>query len=160
MLPKAGMKIPAITIRTKTEEGIEELETASYFAGRKIVMFAVPGAFTPTCSANHMPNYLENMDKLKAAGFDAVACLSVNDAHVMKAWGDATNATGQIDMLADMRAEFSRALGIAADFGDVMAERAQRCALVVEDATITHVFIEEPGMFEVSSADHVLAAIA
>ncbi|MEK9573826.1 MAG: peroxiredoxin [Candidatus Puniceispirillaceae bacterium] len=154
------MKIPAITIRTKTEEGIEELETASYFAGRKIVMFAVPGAFTPTCSAKHMPNYLENMDRLKAAGFDAVACLSVNDAHVMKAWGDATNATGQIDMLADMRAEFSRALGISADFGDVMAERAQRCALVVEDGTITHVFIEEPGMFEVSSADHVLAAIA
>ena len=160
MLPEAGMKIPAITIRTKTEEGIEELETASYFAGRKIVMFAVPGAFTPTCSAKHMPNYLENMDKLKAAGFDAVACLSVNDAHVMKAWGDATNATGQIDMLADMRAEFSRALGISADFGDVMAERAQRCALVVEDGTITHVFIEEPGMFEVSSADHVLAATA
>ena len=160
MLPEAGMKIPAITIRTKTEEGIEELETASYFAGRKIVMFAVPGAFTPTCSAKHMPNYLENMDKLKVAGFDAVACLSVNDAHVMKAWGDATNATGQIDMLADMRAEFSRALGISADFGDVMAERAQRCALVVEDGTITHVFIEEPGMFEVSSADHVLAAIA
>ena len=160
MLPEAGMKIPAITIRTKTEEGIEELETASYFAGRKIVMFAVPGAFTPTCSAKHMPNYLENMDRLKAAGFDAVACLSVNDAHVMKAWGDATNATGQIDMLADMRAEFSRALGISADFGDVMAERAQRCALVVEDGTITHVFIEEPGMFEVSRADHVLAAIA
>ncbi|MGB1472794.1 MAG: peroxiredoxin [Candidatus Puniceispirillaceae bacterium] len=160
MLPEAGMKIPEITIRTKTEEGIEELETASYFAGRKIVMFAVPGAFTSTCSAKHMPNYLENMDKLKAAGFDAVACLSVNDAHVMKAWGDATNATGQIDMLADMRAEFSRALGISADFGDVMAERAQRCALVVEDGTITHVFIEEPGMFEVSSADHVLAAIA
>ena len=160
MLPEAGMKIPAITIRTKTEEGIEELETASYFAGRKIVMFAVPGAFTSTCSAKHMPNYLENIDKLKAAGFDAVACLSVNDAHVMKAWGDATNATGQIDMLADMRAEFSRALGISADFGDVMAERAQRCALVVEDGTITHVFIEEPGMFEVSSADHVLAAIA
>ena len=160
MLPEAGMKIPAITIRTKTEEGIEELETASYFAGRKIVMFAVPGAFTPTCSAKHMPNYLENMDRLKAAGFDAVACLSVNDAHVMKAWGDATNATGQVDMLADMRAEFSRALGISADFGDVMAERAQRCALVVEDGTITHVFIEEPGMFEVSSADHVLAAIA
>ena len=160
MLLEAGMKIPAITIRTKTEEGIEELETASYFAGRKIVMFAVPGAFTSTCSAKHMPNYLENMDKLKAAGFDAVACLSVNDAHVMKAWGDATNATGQIDMLADMRAEFSRALGISADFGDVLAERAQRCALVVEDGTITHVFIEEPGMFEVSSADHVLAAIA
>lgn len=160
MLPEAGMKIPAITIRTKTEEGIEELKTASYFAGRKIVMFAVPGAFTSTCSAKHMPNYLENMDKLKAAGFDAVACLSVNDAHVMKAWGDATNATGQIDMLADMRAEFSRALGISADFGDVLAERAQRCALVVEDGTITHVFIEEPGMFEVSSADHVLAAIA
>ena len=160
MLPEAGMKIPEITIRTKTEEGIEELETASYFAGRKIVMFAVPGAFTPTCSAKHLPNYLENMDKLKAAGFDAVACLSVNDAHVMKAWGDATNATGQIDMLADMRVEFSRALGISADFGDVMAERAQRCALVVEDGTITHVFIEEPGMFEVSSADHVLAAIA
>ena len=160
MSPEAGMKIPAITIRTKTEEGIEELEAASYFAGRKIVMFAVPGAFTPTCSAKHMPNYLENMDRLKPAGFDAVACLSVNDAHVMKAWGDATNATGQIDMLADMRAEFSRALGISADFGDVMAERAQRCALVVEDGTITHVFIEEPGMFEVSSADHVLAAIA
>jgi len=160
MLPEPGMKIPEITIRTKTEEGIEELETVSYFAGRKIVMFAVPGAFTSTCSAKHMPNYLENMDKLKAAGFDAVACLSVNDAHVMKAWGDATNATGQIDMLADMRAEFSRALGISADFGDVMAERAQRCALVVEDGTITHVFIEEPGMFEVSSAGHVLAAIA
>ena len=160
MTINVGEAFPSLDIHTKTEAGVDTINTAEYCAGRKVVLFAVPGAFTPTCSAKHMPNYLENMDKLKAAGFDAVACLSVNDAHVMKAWGDATNATGQIDMLADMRAEFSRALGIAADFGDVLAERAQRCALVVEDGTITHVFIEEPGMFEVSSADHVLAAIA
>ena len=159
MLPEPGMKIPAVTIRTKTEEGIEELETAAYFAGRKIVLFAVPGAFTPTCSAKHLPDYLENLDQLAAAGFDAVACLSINDAHVMKAWSDINGATGKIDMLADMRAEFSRALGITADFGDVMAERTQRCALVVDDGTITHVFVEEPGIFEVSSAGHVLSAI-
>ena len=109
MLPEPGMKIPAVTIRTKSEEGIEELETAAYFAGRKIVLFAVPGAFTPTCSAKHLPDYLENLDQLAAAGFDAVACLSINDAHVMKAWSDMNGATGKIDMLADMRAEFFRA---------------------------------------------------
>ncbi len=160
MLPEAGMKIPAVTIRTKSEAGVEELETATYFAGRKVVMFAVPGAFTPTCSAKHLPNFLDNLDSLKAAGFDAIACLSINDAHVMKAWSDMNDATGKIDMLADVRAAFSRALGITADFGDVLAERTQRSAFVVEDGTITHVFIEEPGMFKVSSAEHVLAATA
>ncbi len=159
MLPEPGMKIPAVTIRTKSEDGIEELETGTYFAGRKIVLFAVPGAFTPTCSAKHLPDYLDNLDQLAAAGFDAVACLSINDAHVMKAWSDMNGATGKIDMLADMRAEFSRALGITADFEDVLAERTQRCALVVDNGTITHVFVEEPGIFEVSSAGHVLSAI-
>jgi peroxiredoxin (alkyl hydroperoxide reductase subunit C) len=107
-----------------------------------------------------LPNFLDHLDSLKAAGFDAIACLSINDAHVMKAWSDMNDVAGKIDMLADVRAAFSRALGITADFGDVLAERTQRSAFVVEDGTITHVFIEEPGIFEVSRAEHVLAAIA
>ena len=154
-----GQKLPDMTLHIKDEDGIDSCETGVFFAGKKIVVFTVPGAFTPTCSLKHMPSYLEHYDALKEAGIDEIACLSINDAHVMKAWSDMNGATGKIDMLADMRAEFSRALGITADFGDVLAERTQRCALVVDNGTITHVFVEEPGIFEVSSAGHVLSAI-
>ena len=157
---EAGFTIPSAMFYTKDDDGINANDTVEYFAGRKIVVFALPGAFTPTCSARHLPTYIEHHDALKAAGVDAIACLAVNDAHVMHAWAMAEGASDKIDMLADVRAAFSRALGITADFGDVLAERTQRSAFVVEDGTITHVFIEEPGMFEVSSAEHVLAAIS
>ena len=156
MTAKAGMTIPSVRVHMKTEQGIDAIDTKEYFSGRKVVMFSVPGAFTPTCSAKHLPGFVAHHKALMDAGIDAIACLSVNDAHVMGAWSEAGNATGKIDMLADSHAEFSRALGIAMNFGEVMGERAQRTAFIVDNGTVTHVFIEEPGMFELSSAEHIL----
>jgi peroxiredoxin len=120
-------------------------------------MFVVPGAFTPTCSAKHLPGFLEQADKFRAAGFDRIACLAVNDAHVMRAWGDANSTAGVIDMLADPRCEFADALGISRDMGPVMGRRAARCAMIIENGVVKKVFMEEPAAFEVSSATHVLA---
>lgn len=154
-----GMNIAPASLYVKTEEGIDTIQTSEYFGDRRIVVFVVPGAYTPTCSARHLPGFLEQCDKFFAAGIDAIACLSVNDPFVMEAWGKGLGATGKIDMLADSQAEFSRALGIVTDMGAMLGERAQRCAFVADQGMVTHVFIEEPGAFEVSSAEHVLEAI-
>jgi len=153
---KAGMSVPSVRVHVKTEDGIDTIDTKDYFAGRKVVLFSVPGAFTPTCSAKHLPGFVSQREALSKAGIDAVACLSVNDAHVMKAWGDSAGATGKIDMLADSHALFARALGIAADFGEVMGERTQRTAFIIDNGVVEAVFIEDPGVFEVSSAEHIL----
>ncbi len=152
-----GTAIPSVDIHTKTEDGLDTLNTAEYCAGRKVVMFAVPGAFTPTCSAKHMPGFVEKFDQLKAAGVDAVACLAVNDAHAMRAWAIQQGADAKIDMLADVRCEFSKALGIDRDMGSVMGVRAARCAFIIDDGVISHVFMEEVGVFDVSSAEHILS---
>ena len=152
-----GEAIPSVDIHTKTEEGIDTLNTADYCAGRKVVLFAVPGAFTPTCSAKHMPGFVEKFDQLKAAGVDAVACLAVNDAHAMQVWAISQGADGKIDMFADPRCDLSTALGIDRDMGTVMGVRAARCAFIIEDGVISHVFMEEVGVFEVSSAEHILS---
>jgi len=159
MTLNAGAKIPDITVHIKTEEGIEAIQTADYFADAKVVMFVVPGAFTPTCSARHLPGYLEQFDKLKAGGVDKIACLSVNDAHVMKAWGDASGTAGKIDMIADSTAVFAEALGIAVNMGPIMGYRAGRCALIAENGVIHKIFVEEPGAFEVSSAEYLLSEL-
>lgn len=159
MTLEIGATLPAAIVHIKDAEGVQPLATTDYFKGRRIGVFVVPGAFTPTCSARHLPGFLDHADELKSAGLDAIACLSVNDAHVMKAWAEASAAEGVIDMLADMRADFASALGLAVDMGPVMGQRATRCSFVVDDNVVTHLFIEEPGAFEVSSAEHLLAAL-
>jgi peroxiredoxin len=156
---EAGQKIPEVTIYTKSEDGIDAVETADYFKDCRVVMFALPGAFTSTCSAKHLPGYIDQADQLKAAGFDKIACLAVNDAHVMRAWSLENNAEGIVEMLSDPLHEFSNALGIVRFHGPVLGQRATRCAMVIDNGVLTRIFMEEPAAFEVSSADHVLANI-
>lgn len=152
----SGFSIPAFTLHIKTSEGIEAVESTDYFADKKTVIFTVPGAFTPTCSARHLPGYIELATEIKAQGVDAIGCIAVNDAHAMQAWGDAAGAAGKIDMIADARAGFADLLGIAVDMGPVMGYRAARCAFIAENGVVTQAFLEEPGAFDVSSAEHVL----
>ncbi|MEK9850053.1 MAG: peroxiredoxin [Candidatus Puniceispirillum sp.] len=154
---EAGQKIPEASVHIKSEGGIDAISTTDYFKGRRVVMFAVPGAFTSTCSAKHVPSFLANAAKFSEAGFDKIACLSVNDAHVMREWGLSQKTEGVIDMLADPRAEFSDALGLTRDMGPILGCRAARCALIIDDGVVQKVFMEEPAMYEVSSAENVLA---
>jgi len=142
-----------------TEDGPQPLLTDDYFAGRKVVLFAVPGAFTPTCSAYHLPGFVESLAAIRDKGVDAIACMAVNDVWVMHAWGKSANARG-IDMLADGNGEFTRALGLERDstaFG--MGQRSQRFALVAENGVVTRLMVEAPGEFRVSSAESVLAVL-
>jgi peroxiredoxin len=149
--------LPDAIFYLKDEEGLHEMSLSSWAKGRKVVLIAVPGAFTPTCSARHLPSFLDHFDALKEKGVDAIGCLAVNDAHVMKAWGDASSAGGKIDMLADPEAKVAEALGIAVVKTPVLGNtRAGRMALIAEDGVVTHMFMEEPGAYEVSSAEHVL----
>jgi peroxiredoxin len=152
-----GQKIPEVTFQMKLDDGIDTFSTADYFKDCRVVLFVVPGAFTPTCSAKHMPGFVNNADKFTAAGINKIACMAVNDAHVMRAWGEASNAIGVIDMIADFHTEMSDALGLTRDMGPVMGRRAARCAMIIDNGVVEAVFMEEPGAFEVSSAEHVLA---
>jgi peroxiredoxin len=147
-----GDKIPSVTIKQATPEGASDVDPAALFAGKKVVMFSLPGAFTPTCSSKHLPGYVAELDKLKAKGVDLVACLSVNDAFVMKAWAEQHQALGKIVMLADGAAAFSKALGIDFEIPG-MGTRAKRGLFIVDDGTVTSVDMEAPGKFEVSGAD-------
>jgi peroxiredoxin len=152
-----GQKIPSVTIKQVTADGTSDIDTAALFAGKKAVLFSLPGAFTPTCSQKHLPGYVEKLPELKAQGVDLVACLSVNDAWVMQAWAQQHDALGKIVMLADGSAAFSKALGIDADLGaHGMGVRARRGVLVIEDGTVKSVEMEAPGKFEVSSAEACL----
>ena len=154
-----GQKLPDMTVHIKDQDGIDSCETGAFFAGKKVLIFTVPGAFTPTCSLKHMPSYITHYDALKAAGIDEIACLSINDAHVMYAWGEAQQVGDKITMLADQSGDFSEALGLAVYMGPVLGKRAGRSAFIVDDGVLTHHFIEEPAVYEVSSAEHVLAHI-
>ena len=157
MAIKTGDKVPSATLTVMTDDGPAPLTTPELFSGKKVLLFAVPGAFTPTCSARHLPGYIDLLEDIHAAGVDTVACVSVNDVYVMNAWGKSAGADG-IVMLADGNADFARALGLDVDaspFG--MGIRSHRFALVTEDGVVTRLFIEAPGAFEVSSAEHVLA---
>ncbi len=147
-----GDKIPSVTIKQATPEGASEVDPAALFAGKKVVMFSLPGAFTPTCSSKHLPGYVAELGALKAKGIDLVACLSVNDAFVMKAWAEQHDALGKIVMLADGAGAFSKALGIDIEIPG-MGLRAKRGLFLVEDGTVTSVEMEAPGKFEVSGAD-------
>ena len=154
-----GQTIPDSSIQIKSEEGVDSIETADYFRDCRVVMITVPGAFTRTCSAKHLPGFVNNADKFKVAGFDKIACLAVNDAHVMRAWGLDNDADGIIDMVADPFAEFSDALGLTRFMGPILGRRATRCTMIIENGVLTKMFMEEPAAFEVSSAEHVLANI-
>ncbi len=152
-----GQKIPSVTIKQATPEGGADVDPAALFAGKKVILFSLPGAFTPTCSQKHLPGYVRELPQLKAKGVDLVACLSVNDAFVMKAWAEANDALGKIVMLADGAATFSKALGIDADMSKFgMGVRARRGVMTIDDGVVKSIDMEEPGKFEVSSAEACL----
>ncbi|HWF63861.1 MAG TPA: peroxiredoxin, partial [Rhizomicrobium sp.] len=136
------------------------VSTDSFFGGKKVALFALPGAFTPTCSAKHVPGFVNNYDALKAKGVDEIACVSVNDAFVMGAWGKDQKADGKVHMLADGNGDLTRALGLefdASKFG--MGKRSQRYSMVVDNGVVTQLNVEQPGAFEVSSADHMMVLL-
>ena len=156
---KSGDRIPSSQLKLMTDDGAQALDSAEYFAGRKIVLFSVPGAFTPTCSISHLPGFIKRVDEFHEKGVDAIACISVNDVFVMEAWGKNADAEG-IDMLADGNGDFATAMGLDLDaraFG--MGMRAQRYALIADDGLITHLFVEAPGEFRVSAAEYVLSKL-
>ena len=155
-----GQKIPSVTIKQATPEGGSDVDPAALFAGKKVVLFSLPGAFTPTCSQKHLPGYVAKLPELKAAGVDLVACLSVNDAFVMKAWAEQHDALGKIVMLADGSATFSKALGIDSDFSNYgMGVRAARGVLTFDNGVVSSIEMEAPGKFEVSSAESCLIGL-
>jgi len=154
-----GDKIPSATLKIMGEKGPQDLSTDELFEGKKVVLFAVPGAFTPTCSMAHLPGFVALADKIKDKGVDTIACLSVNDAFVMDAWGKGANAE-ELLMVSDWDAGFSKALDLTMDAsGFGLGVRSQRFALVAEDGVITHLAVEAPGQFEVSKAEAVLEAL-
>jgi peroxiredoxin (alkyl hydroperoxide reductase subunit C) len=143
-----------------TAEGPKEVSTDDLFKGKKVVMFAVPGAFTPTCSAKHLPGFVQNAEAMKAKGVDSVVCVAVNDAFVMGAWGKEQGAGDKVVMVADGSAALTKALGLELDLtARGMGVRSQRYALVAEDGKVTHLAVEAPGGFEVSKAESILASL-
>ena len=157
MTIKAGDRMPDGKFTCMTKDGPQKLTTDELFKGKTVVFFSVPGAFTPTCDAKHLPGFVELADKIKAKGVDTIACTAVNDVFVMNAWGKSGNVGDKIMMLADGNAEYAKALGLelnASGFG--MGTRGQRFAIIVKDGTAQHVNIEAPGEFKVSAADYVL----
>jgi peroxiredoxin len=150
-----GQNVPEVTLTQLTSEGMQTLTNKELFDGKKVVLFAVPGAFTPTCSNAHLPEFITLADKIKAKGVDAIYCVSVNDAFVMKAWGDSQNAE-EILMLADGDASFTKALGLEKDTAGFGGIRSSRYAMIVNNAVVTGLFVEEGKEFAVSRAEHVL----
>lgn len=160
MVISAGDRIPDVAVTMATADGPEKARTGEVFATGKVVLFSVPGAFTPTCSARHLPGFVDQAETLKAKGVDRIVCMSVNDAFVMRAWGEAHGAMGKIDMLADGNGEFARALGLTLDArGFGMGERAQRFSALVENGVVRVLNVEAPGAFEASSAERMLAQL-
>ena len=152
-----GDKIPDLTIKTS---GMKDLSTGELCAGKKVVLFAVPGAFTPTCSEQHFPGFIDKAADIKAKGVDVIACMSVNDSFVMDAWAKDRGAGDDITLLADGNADFAKALGLEMDgTGIGFGTRAQRFALIIDNGVVTHMAVEEPMKFDVSSADKILEAL-
>jgi peroxiredoxin len=157
MTIKVGDKIPSATLMQMKDGGPKPVTTSELFDGKKVVLFALPGAFTPTCSAKHLPGFIQNAEAIHAKGVDTIACLSVNDAFVMGAWGDNQGAGNKVVMLADGNGDFTRALGLEMDaskFG--MGQRSKRYAMIVDNGVVKVLDVEEPGAFSVSSAEHVI----
>ena len=160
MTIQTGDKLPDATFVKVTENGPEQVSTADYFKGRKVALFSVPGAFTPTCSAKHLPGFKEHAADFKAKGVDTIACVSVNDVFVMKAWGKDQGVTDEVLLLADGNGAFTKAIGLDFDgskFG--MGTRSQRYSAIVKDGVVEKLNVEEAGQFEVSSADYMLAQL-
>jgi glutaredoxin/glutathione-dependent peroxiredoxin len=158
MTIKLGDTIPSMKLMTATPEGPKEFSTDEIFKGKKVVLFAVPGAFTPTCTFKHLPGFVELADEFKAKGVDTVACIAVNDAFVMGAWAKSEGAEGKVLMLADGSGQFTKALGLELDLrARGMGVRSQRYALVAQNGKVTHIAVEAPGGFEVSKAESILA---
>ena len=160
MTIKVGDKVPSATLMEFKDGGPKPVSTDDLFKGKKVVLFAVPGAFTPTCSAKHVPGFVNNYDALKAKGVDTIACVSVNDAFVMGAWGENQKADGKVMMLADGNGDFTKQLGLEMDgtkFG--MGKRSQRFSMIVDDGKVTKLNVEEAGAFAVSSAEHALTQL-
>jgi peroxiredoxin len=160
MTIKAGDTMPSGVLTHMTKDGPQKITTAQLFGGKKVVLFSVPGAFTPTCDAKHLPGFVQHAAELKAKGIDTIACLAVNDVFVMNAWGKASNVGDKILMLADGNAEYSKALGLELDAsGFGMGIRGKRFAIVADNGVAKKVLIEGPGEFKVSSAEYVLGQI-
>lgn len=160
MTIKIGDKIPNVDVMLGTAEGPQKTKTLDLMGKGKVALFSVPGAFTPTCSARHLPGFVDKSEALRKKGVEKLVCMAVNDAFVMKAWGQAQNALGTVEMLADGNGDFTRALGLGFDgkgFG--MGERSQRFAAILEDGVVKQLFVEAPGAFEVSSADYMLSKL-
>jgi peroxiredoxin len=159
MTIKIGDRIPGATLNT-LKDGVQAIRSDELFAGKTVVLFSVPGAFTPTCSAKHLPGYVDKLAEFKAKGVDTVACMAVNDAFVMDAWARSQNAPAEIVMLADGNGNFAKSMGLEMDataYG--MGMRSKRFALVAKDGVVTHLHVEAPGEFKVSSAEAVLAVL-
>lgn len=159
MTISVGDRIPDVTLVKATENGPEKVQSGDYFKGKKVALFSVPGAFTPTCSARHLPGYVEKAQDLKAKGVDEIACTAVNDAFVMGAWNK--NAGSEdITMLADGNGEFAEAVGLTMDgSGFGLGKRGQRYSMIVEDGVVKELNVEQPGDFSVSSAEHMLGQL-
>ncbi|MGX9460264.1 redoxin family protein [Shewanella sp. A14] len=153
-----GQALPKATLTQLTKDGMVNHDVTELFAGKKVVLFAVPGAFTPTCSEAHLPGYVVLADEFKAKGVDLIACVAVNDAFVMKAWGEAQNAS-ELMMLADGDASFTKALGLDMDTAGFGGIRSQRYAMVIDNGVVTLLNVEAPQSFEVSTAEAVMAAL-
>jgi peroxiredoxin len=160
MTISVGDRLPEATLMTMTADGPNQLSTGDVFAGKTVALFALPGAFTPTCSAKHLPGFIEKAAEIKGKGVDTIACLSVNDVFVMDAWGKSQGAGDDVIMLADGNAQFAKAIGLEFDgSGFGMGVRAQRFSMIVKDGVVAELNVEEPGAFEVSSADHILGQL-
>jgi peroxiredoxin len=160
MTIKVGDRLPEATLMTMTPDGPNKLTTAEIFGGKTVVLFALPGAYTPTCSAKHLPGFIEQAASIKAKGVDTIACLSVNDVFVMDAWGKDQGAGDDVMMLADGNGDFAKAVGLEMDgTGFGMGLRAQRFSMLVTDGVLTELNVEAPGEFSVSTADHILGQL-
>ena len=155
-----GDKLPDVTLHHKTADGIDGVSTADLCNGKKVVIFAVPGAFTPTCSAKHLPSFVNKADDILAKGVDTIACVAVNDVFVMDAWGQDQNAGDKVMMLGDGSGDLARALGLELDLtARGLGVRSQRYAMIVDNGTVTDLMVEEGGAYEVSSAESVLSRL-
>ena len=160
MTVKVGDKVPSAKFKVMTADGMKDMSTDELFGGKKAVLFALPGAFTPTCSAKHLPGFVEKAAEIKGKGVDTIACLAVNDAFVMGAWGKAQNTGDKVLMLADGAAAFTKQLGLDLDLtGPGMGVRSKRYAMLVDNGTVKALNVEAPGAFEVSSAEAILKAL-
>lgn len=160
MTIKIGDKVPDATLTTMTADGPRPVQTAEFFKGKTVALFALPGAFTPTCSAKHLPGYVEKYSDLKKKGVDVIACLSVNDAFVMGAWGKSQNVDDKVVMLGDGNCDFTRKVGLVMDGAKIgFGDRSQRYSMLVKDGVVKALNVEKPGEFAVSGADTMLSQV-